>query len=214
VRFLQFAFSSKVVTDASALRIQREKIEAQKKGYKYTPDFGGVGDAVFAMREFSSLLTMSGMQKSLETNIYSEDLSSPFAKALSPAELQQTRSQMYAAPSIYSEHSVTVNGQSYALSAKIHHKVVFIPDWFITVAGTSFNFSVNAESNNEQIAIFRNEKVMRIISGAYEWLKRNARGTVYDIAMKRNKNPRPPKVKESKDVEDPTSMGQSCEGLF
>jgi hypothetical protein len=211
VRFLQFAFSSKVVTDAAALRIQREKMAAQAKGYSYTPDFGAVGDAVFAMREFSSLLTMSGMQKSLETNIYSEDLSNPFAKALTPAELQKTRSQMLAAPTLYSERSVTVNGQSYPLTSKIHHKIMIVSDWFITVAGTSFNFSVNAESNNEQIAIFRDEKVARIITGAYEWLKANSRGTVYELATKRNISPRPPK--EVKSPKDPLTA-VTCQGLF
>jgi hypothetical protein len=207
VRFLQFAFSSQVVTDAASLRIQREKIAAQNGGYKYTPDFGAVGDGIFAMREFSSLLTMSGLQKSLETNVYSEDLTNNFAKVLTPAELETTRSQMYAAPTLYSERSVVVNGQSYPLTAKIHHKIMIVPNWDITVAGTSFNFSVNAESNNEQIAIFRDEKVTRIITAAYEWLKVNSRGTVYDIAMKRNINPRPPKVK------DPLAA-KTCQGLF
>lgn len=211
VRFLQFAFSSKVVTDAAALRIQRERMDAQTKGYSFSPDFGAVGDAIFAMREFSSLLTMSGMQKSLETNVYSEDLSNPFAKTLTPAELEKTRSQMYAAPTLYSERAVVVNGQSYPLSAKIHHKIMIIPDWYITVAGTSFNFSVNAESNNEQIAIFRDERVARIILGAYEWLRVNSRGTVYELATKRNINPRPPKTVKS--PKDPLTA-VTCEGLF
>ncbi|MNT35425.1 hypothetical protein D3C72_1714520 [compost metagenome] len=151
------------------------------------------------------------MQKSLETNVYSEDLTSNFAKSVTPAELQQTRSQMYAAPTLYSERAVTVNGQSYPLSAKIHHKIMFVPNWDITVAGTSFNFSVNAESNNEQIAIFRDQKVLRVITGAYEWLQQNARGTVYDIAMKRNIDPRPPKTVKS--PKDPLTA-MTCEGLF
>lgn len=214
LRFLQFAFSSKVINDAIALRIQRARQEAQEKGLKFRADIGGIGDATFALREFSSLLTMSGLQKSLETNIYSEDLTSNFAKAVTPEELKLIRSQIYAAPNLYSERSVVVNGQSYPVTAKIHHKVMLVPDYDIVVAGTSFNFSVNAESNNEQIVIFRDSKISRMMAGAYEWLRRNARGTVYDVAMKRNENPRPPKIKEKKDVEDPLSMGLSCEGLF
>ena len=85
---------------------------------------------------------------------------------------------------------------------------MIIPDYAITTPGTSFNYSVNAESNNEQIVIMRNEQVMEALMGAYDYLRSNARGTIYDIAMKRNTQPRPPTKPHSLD----TIL--TCEGMF
>lgn len=207
VRFLQFAFSSKVVTDALALRISNEKKQAAADGRTYVADIGGLGDQSFTHRDFSSFLTLDGLTQDKVTGAYSVDPVGVYNQLLTPEEMEKTRSQTFSAPPTYGEKTVRVNGEAYQISAKIHHKVMIIPDYAITTPGTSFNYSVNAESNNEQIVIMRNEQVMDVLMGAYDYLRSNSRGTVYDIAMKRNSLPR---------VQKPISFDTilTCEGLF
>ncbi|MFS4459818.1 hypothetical protein [Bdellovibrio sp. HCB2-146] len=208
VRFLQFAFSSKVVTDALALRISNEKKQAAAEGRSYVADIGGLGDQSFTHRDFSSFLTLDGLVQDKVTGLFSVDPNGVYNQLLTPEELEKTRAQTYSAPAIYGEKTLRVNGEAHQISSKIHHKIMIIPDFAITTPGTSFNYSVNAESNNEQIVIMRNEQVTDVLMGAYEYLRSNSRGTVYDIAMKRNSIPRPPPK--------PLDLNAilTCEGLF
>ncbi len=214
IRFLQFAFSSNVITEAVALHIQRDKEKALAEGRLYVADIGGLGDKGFTHRDFSSFLTFNGMVQDKTTGTYSVDPNSRYMQLLSPQEMAKMRTQTFSAPAIYGDKSMKIDGQTYNISSKIHHKVMYIPDWFITVAGTSFNFSVNAESNNEQVVIFRNERVMSKLQGAYEYLARHARGTIYDIAMKRNTFP--PKIAKTAPDDKVLSASKvlTCEGLF
>jgi hypothetical protein len=181
IRFLQFAFSSPMFPPALAMRVQRDRAA----GLPNPADFGGLGDSIFAMRDFSVFLSIGGLQMDKETKVYSP-ASNALVDILTDAELLTIQRQTYVAPNFYGERTMNINGVSYKISSKIHHKVMIVPDYSIAVAGTSFNFSMNAESNNEQIAIFRNEKVANAMMGALNYLERESKVTVSDLAQTRN----------------------------
>lgn len=175
IRLLQFAFSSKSIVDALVLR-------AQMQGEF---DYGGLGDSSFAMRDFSAFLPLIGFGKNIETQKY-EDSSYGMAIVANADKLSQLRQQFFLAPEIYGEKYTKINGQFFKTTSKIHHKVMIVPQQNMTVAGTSFNFSANAETNNEQIAVFSHPAVTQAMMGAYDWLVDHAKGTIYQEALRRN----------------------------
>jgi hypothetical protein len=181
IRFLQFAFSSQMIIDALATRVKNDRAN----GYKNVADFGGLGDTIFAMRDFSVFLGMAGLQMDTTTKTYSP-ATNALVETLTPQELETIRKQTYIAPANYGEKTMTINGVSYKTSGKIHHKVMVVPDHSLAIAGTSFNFSQNAEGNNEQVAVFKNEKVAAAMTAAIDWLESESKVTVLDLATKRN----------------------------
>ncbi len=181
IRFLQFAFSSQMVIDALATRVKMDRAN----GLKNVADFGGLGDTIFAMRDFSVFLGMAGLQMDTTTKTYSE-ATNALVENLAPGELETIRKQTFIAPAIYGEKTLQINGTSYKTSGKIHHKVMIVPEHNLAIAGTSFNFSQNAEGNNEQIAVFKNEKVASTMMAAMNWLESESKVTVLDLANKRN----------------------------
>lgn len=175
IRFMQFAFSSKAIVDSLVLRAQ---IQGEF-------DYGGLGDITFALREFSAFLPLIGLAKNLETQKF-EDSIYGMAAVADEKQIRQLRQSFYLAPQMYGEKYTKIDGQYLKTTAKIHHKVMIIPQQNITVAGTSFNFSANAEANNEQIAIFYQPLVTQVMQGAYDWLVENSKSTIYQEAMRRN----------------------------
>lgn len=175
IRFMQFAFSSKSIVDSLVLR-------AQMQGEF---DYGGIGDVTFALREFSAFLPLIGLGKNLETQKF-EDSNYGMSTVADSKQMIQLRQNFYLAPQIYGEKYTKIDGQYLKTTAKIHHKVMIIPQQQMTVAGTSFNFSANAEANNEQIAIFYHPQVTQVMQGAYDWLVENSKSTIYQEAMRRN----------------------------
>lgn len=179
IGFLQFAFSSPTVLEALEVANQRQKQQGKKL------EFFGLGDKTFAMREFSVFIKMVGLERDLNTKRYSE-VPNSFTQTLSTEELKSIRKSIYVAPPMYGESHYQINGQSMKTTGKIHHKVMMIPDWEITVAGTSFNFSKNAEQNNEQIVIFRDRLISEQMMASYAWLASNSKFTVFREAARRN----------------------------
>ena len=137
------------------------------------------------MRDFSAFLPLIGLARNIENQKY-EDAHYGMASVASIDQISKLRSQFFLAPELYREKYTKINGQYLKTTAKIHHKVMIIPQQNITVAGTSFNFSANAEANNEQIAIFYHPLVTKTMLSAYDWLVENSRGTMYQEAIKRN----------------------------
>ncbi|MCB0420291.1 MAG: hypothetical protein KDD61_04810, partial [Bdellovibrionales bacterium] len=71
-------------------------------------------------------------------------------------------------------------------TAKLHHKLIAIGE-YITL-GTSFNFSVGAASNNEQLMILKSKKYSDQMRGAFDWLfsKTTDRDILENVILDRN----------------------------
>lgn len=200
LRALLFAFSSPNLVEAINLRAeQAAKSTNQMGSYKF--DFAAVGDTPFAMRDWSGLLELSGLQQDTETKVYSTRNGYPLRKVTGPENFALLQSQIRTAPVEYGMGSVTVDGQSYDVSAKLHHKVWIAPDNHVSVLGTSFNPSDNAESNNEQIVIVRDEKMSEQAMGMFYGLYNRAKGSVAGVADRRNKFQEPTDDDKTKDRE-------------
>jgi hypothetical protein len=78
-----------------------------------------------------------------------------------------------------------VNGKKTKVNAKIHHKIIATENF--AIVGTSFNFSEGAESNNEQILVFRDRKLADAVDGMVKYMVENSPGTVVQEAERRNK---------------------------
>ena len=189
LRLIQFAFSSSEVGDAIFAKAHQAYIN--KKNF----DFLSVGDTPFSLQKWSQFLKLSGLKvlknKGQKNKYFSEDSESPSSKLLSPEQLQDLRSKIFIGPKNYRTHSINLpDGSSQRISAKIHHKILAIGDF--AIVGTSFNFSKNAQSNNEQILIFREPDLARRVNGMTQWLAISSGKTVYQEALRRNNYNEPP----------------------
>lgn len=178
IRMIQFAFSSEDVTEALL-----EK--AQHQGEKF--NFLSVGDTPFAMQNWSQFLKLSGLKrvknKAREDEfIQLNDL--PFQDVLGKTTYTKLRSKIRIAPPYYSNGKVKINGKFYPVSAKIHHKVLSAGPF--SVLGTSFNFSKNAQKNNEQILVFKNKELAMTVDGMTKWLADKSIRSVFEEAGRRN----------------------------
>ncbi|MCM2277622.1 MAG: phospholipase D-like domain-containing protein [Oligoflexia bacterium] len=181
VRLLQFAYSSEEV--ATALRERALREHSRQKSF----DFLSVGDTPFAMQPWSQFLLMSGMKQvklSKKKKTYEEDAQNAWHQELSPAQLDALRPQIRIAPPEYNNHHVKIDGTSHAITAKIHHKVLATGPYVIL--GTSFNFSQAAQTNNEQILVFRDPDLVQAVLGMTRWLAERSPRSVYEEAMRRN----------------------------
>lgn len=194
IRMLQFAYSAAAVD--TALR-ERAQSDYQKTG-KF--DFLSVGDTPFAMREWSRFLLMSGLKRDIKAtqNAYQDDPQGAWASALSPQQLADLRTKVFVAPKLYGNHSVKVAGKSVKVSSKIHHKILATQHF--AILGTSFNFSEGAEDNNEQILVFRDDKLAQSVAGMVRYMVEHSPGTVANEAQRRNRLGAP--VEATDDVED------------
>jgi len=144
IRMLQFAFSSKEVEEALFACAEQEI----KAGHKF--DFKSVGDVTFAERDFSIFLNMSCLTLSKDGKL--SDTQDCRWKKLLGAQYQEFQDNIRSGPDIYGTHHYTdAQGKDIEVTSKIHHKMLKIGE--AAIIGTSFNFSANAEKNNEQILV-------------------------------------------------------------
>lgn len=194
IRMIQFAFSSTDVEETLLFRAQQD-IQATGKF-----DFMSVGDTPFAMREWSRFLIMSGLKLEITptSKTYLDDREGKWWKALGDEQMVALRKNIYGAPKVYGEHHLRIEGKAAKANGKIHHKILATPNF--AIMGTSFNFSQGAESNNEQLLIFKDKKMSKIVDGMLKHLVKASRGTVASEALRRNSM----KVKEADEasVED------------
>ncbi len=182
IRLVQFAYSSGPVADALL-----ERAEADLQSHKDF-DFQGVGDTPFAMQFWSQFLKMSGlkrMQTEGDKSRYAEDPESPWSKRIAPKDLARIRESVHIAPPVYGNHKVKLDGKSVDVTAKIHHKLMSVGS--TAVVGTSFNFSQGAENNNEQIAVFTDRELAKLVEGIARWLIEGSPRTVFEESERRNR---------------------------
>jgi hypothetical protein len=184
IRMIQFAFSADAVGEALLTKAQ----SSYSRGRSF--DFLGVGDTPFAMQSWSEFLKLSGWKLIKEKGhkrYYGEDSSAPWFKGFTSDQWQDLRSKIFIGPRVYRTHKITLpDGSKRDVSAKIHHKILSIGDF--SILGTSFNFSKNAQSNNEQILIFHEPDLARRVAGMTEWLARQSGQTVSQEAERRNQS--------------------------
>lgn len=181
VRMTQFAYSSAEV--AQALRERAER-DTQATG-KF--DFKSVGDTPFAVQFWSQFLKMSGLELVEQKDgrkLYDLSSENDWVRFLSQEQLKRLREGVRIAPIEYGTHAVKVGGVNHQVTAKIHHKIISTGPY--AVAGTSFNFSEGAETNNEQIMVFRDPTMVDYVNGATEWLFARSPRSVFQEAMRRN----------------------------
>jgi phosphatidylserine/phosphatidylglycerophosphate/cardiolipin synthase-like enzyme len=179
IRMIQFAFSSKDVTEALVGK-------AQVEGSKF--DFMSVGDTPFAMQKWSQFLQMSGIERitnSHKEKEYVESSENTFRDVLGEENFKKLRSHIRTSTQYYSTGKVTIDGKEYEVSAKVHHKILSAAPF--AIMGTSFNFSNSAQNNNEQILVFKNAYLVQVIEGMTKWLSEQGTRSVYEEAVRRNK---------------------------
>jgi phosphatidylserine/phosphatidylglycerophosphate/cardiolipin synthase-like enzyme len=180
IRMIQFAYSSNEVDKALLFRAEKDYQNTGKF------DFLSIGDTPFAMREWSKFLIMSGLKKVVEgkKKYYLPDYSNPWYKSLGESRINDIQKKVFVAPKIYGNNWVSVNGKKVKVSAKIHHKIIATENY--AILGSSFNFSEGAESNNEQILVFKDNRLTKAVDGMLKYLVENASGTVVTEADRRN----------------------------
>lgn len=182
IRMLQFAYSSDEVDKALLYRAEQDY---QDKG-KF--DFLSVGDTPFAMMDWSKFLVMSGMKRIQDENkkkTYLEDAENAWNISLGPKLMKDVKKKIYIAPKIYGNNWAKVGDKKVKVNAKIHHKILATENY--AIMGTSFNFSEGAESNNEQILVFRDRHLSDIVDGMVKYLVKRSPGSVASEAARRNR---------------------------
>lgn len=194
IRLVQFAYSSQDVSDALLKRAVRD---FQTHG-KF--DFLSIGDTPFAMQDWSQFLKMSGLKRIRDdvkkVSRFYEDDENQWKKSLTELQLKTLRSKVRVAPRIYNNSTVLAGGTRHPVSAKIHHKLMSAGDF--AIIGTSFNFSEGAENNNEQILVFRDPQLAKIVEGIASSLASESPSSVFEEAMRRNS-----RLSQSSDNDEP-----------
>jgi phosphatidylserine/phosphatidylglycerophosphate/cardiolipin synthase-like enzyme len=181
IRMAQFAFSSEHVAQALFARAQRDI----RSGRQF--DFLSVSDTPFAMQDWNQFLKMSGWRliRNESEKRYEEVGESSWRSLMSPKAYAKFRSNIRIAPEAYGNKVLSWQKQKYHVSAKVHHKVMRAGDF--AVLGTSFNFSQNAEINNEQIVVFRSAQMADVADGIARWLHAQSVRSVTEEALRRNR---------------------------
>lgn len=202
LRALLFAFSSPNLVEAIEKRAANEAAATGEVG-RFKFDFAAVGDTPFAMRDWSGLLQLSGLQQDKTTKTYSTVNDYSLRAVTGPENFSVLQSQIRTAPAEYAMKAMTIGGESVDISAKLHHKVWIAPQNHVAVLGTSFNPSDNAESNNEQVVIVRDEKLSEKAMGMFYGLYNRSKGSVVNIADRRNSRlePNDDERKEDRETE-------------
>ena len=186
VKMAQFAFSSSTVNDALFTKAKSDLA----KGGKFV--FKSVGDTPFAMMEWSNFLKMSGLElirpedKTIPPK-YQELADSEWKALFNDSDYAELKSTIRVAPDNYGNFNTKIGEESYKVSSKIHHKVLVAgePGKQVAVTG-SFNFSKGAEASQEYIIETNDQRIVRQIDGAIEYLHANSKGSVFDEANARN----------------------------
>lgn len=180
IMMMQFAASSKDLIDA----LTQVGLEQIKKGENF--DFKFVGDPSFSKREWSIPLFMSGLERD-ENKIYSENPNFPLKEVEA-----QLREQIRINPKHFGEYNIKIKlpdgtVKNEKITVKLHHKVFIFPKLGVAVLGTSFNPSDAAESNQEQVMIFKNHPIIKEAIDAFNFLyNENGSITLAKAAEKSN----------------------------
>lgn len=180
IRMVQFAYSSGEVSKALLERAQKDFQE------KNNFDFKSIGDTPFALQFWSQFLKMSGLDVVKDENMkktFQELPTNQWNKALSKDQIKKLRERVRIAPEVYGTRKIKIDEKFYHITAKIHHKIMSAGPY--AIVGTSFNFSEGAESNNEQILVFKDKNLVQFVDGITEWLGLESRASVYQEAMRR-----------------------------
>jgi len=174
---LQFAFSSKEDGDAIYAAILADL----NKGIV---PFRSVGDTPMAAREWSVFVDMLGIVKDPKTGIYKPDPKNKWNQ-LSEKVKEKLKAQIRAAPENYGTHQVMgPDGKMIEVTSKIHDKVIM--DDEKGIFGTSFNFSDNAETNNEAIFLWKDKAIVADGHAMFEGLFADANKTLYEVLNSKN----------------------------
>jgi len=162
-----FAHSSQTITDAI---FDKMKILIDSG---VEPILRLVGDPSFSKRDWSQFLVMGGYKAEVDPytgiTIYKDDKDSKWLKEFGQARIDKIREfSLFVGPEEYGNNWVNIGDEKISLTSKIHSKVLRIGDG--TIAGSSFNFSSNAEGNVEQILIAMTNYLVDKISAATEYL--------------------------------------------
>ena len=184
IRLVQFAYSASSVSES----ILNRALEDYRSKGKF--DFLSIGDTPFAMQGWSQFLKMSGLKRlddvgEMKVTKFEEDPASPWVQLLDKKNLNDLRSKVRIAPKIYGNSWVSFQGKKYEVSSKIHHKLMAAGEF--AIVGTSFNFSEGAESNNEQILVFRDPMMVQFVHGVAQELSQKSSASVFQEAQRRNK---------------------------
>jgi hypothetical protein len=182
IRMLQFSYSSDEVDKALLWRAENDFQMYNKF------DFISLADTSSALREWSHFLTMSGL-KLIETPEYKKlfypDPENTWLRALGAERLKEVQQNVHIAPKNYGHNWVMVGNKRVKVTAKIHHKIMATETF--AILGTSFNFSQGAETNNEQILVFKDRTLSDAVDGMVKYLVQHSAGTVAEEAERRNK---------------------------
>lgn len=186
VKMVQFAYSSEVINDALLARAKKEIADKGKFVFK------SVGDTPFAMMDWSKFLNMSGLEliraddKAIPPK-YIELEESEWKKVLGEKRFNELRNDIRVAPEAYGNHYVEVVDEKMKVTSKIHHKLLITGEDQAKVAVTgSFNFSNGAETNQEYLLMFKDEKVTKELEGAADYLYKESKASVFEEAYTRN----------------------------
>lgn len=182
VRGMYFAASSSEFEAALVLRAKAEKAEGKE------PDIKLVGDGSMAVRDWSSLLWLAGWR------LESEDdkgkrylrLGQPVMKRILGQEaFERFEAAIRVAPKPYRVyHYKMPDGTEVEVNAKLHHKVLVSGG--LAVLGTSFNFSENANKNQEQFLLTNDPGLVAGITGAFDAMYAMSTTSVADEVARRN----------------------------
>lgn len=180
IKAMHFAFSSQDLEQAILKRFQDDKNSGKLL------NFQAAGDPPFAMRDWSVFLHLSGFKVNPDTQMYELDSNSPLVQNLSGDELKQWQDKIRIDPKTFGEFQSNIQGQTEKVSVKLHHKVFIFPEDKISIVGTSFNPSNNAESNQEQLIVVNDPDITHQIEGAFEYLYQSSKITVADRVKFKN----------------------------
>lgn len=180
------------------------------KDYKDRFIFKFIGDPPFSVASWSIPLKMSAMTRNETTKKYSKDPSSPLNEIFNQTELDKLRTSIRTNTKKYGEfdfHIQMPNGQTQDRTAtvKLHHKIIHFPRINLSIVGTSFNPSLSAESNQEQLAMVENHPINHLTAGAIAIEFDKANTTVTKRAFSKNRigQTKPGEIPESdKDTEN------------
>lgn len=180
LRVMQFAASAQSFLEALYERAKREMAE----GLAF--DLKGLFDAPFALRPWSVPLALSGYE-------FHEDKE---PKEYVPAKVNRLREILGAAfdavlkniripPSQYRTHQYAMpDGAARQVNAKLHHKVLISGGY--AILGTSFNFSENANHNQEQFLLTNEPVLVAAMTAAFDGLFALSPTSLVDKALSRN----------------------------
>ncbi|MBI4347594.1 MAG: hypothetical protein HY553_12115 [Elusimicrobia bacterium] len=181
IRLMQFAASSAELEAAIAQRAKQDL--ATGKAF----DFKAIGDGSMAVRDWSTLLWLSGWEffQDETTKRYYRLKSALLKRILGAERFEAFQKAIRVAPKPYRvQHFTGPDGQSREVSAKLHHKVMI--SGLLAVLGTSFNFSENANKNQEQFLLTNDPLLVGAISAAFDGMYELSTTSVSEAVERRN----------------------------